>query len=442
MIAVFLTVLFATGCSFVPQEQSGTDSGQQSSGAEKALPAEAWEAKEESPSPEAEPAQEISGIGVQETAVIAETEQEAGKGGKSREELEARREEIGLSEGDIAGLKLLQSGNYYYEQCTGGEKTTYVEMYCILEGMYEDILLTTVDAETLARVYQCVVNDHPEFFYLSGYTYTRHTLNGEVQFLTFSGSYLYSEEEVKQRGDKIDEAVSDFLHSAPLGDDYEAVKSVYEYLIYETDYSMKSADNQNICSVFLEHESVCNGYAKAAQYLLNQMGIECIIVNGEAGGAHAWNIVCVDGKYYHMDTTWGDPSYHTDTSESGDGETPDIDYSYLCITTEEIRKSHRISGDFVLPECNAKEADYFVREGLYLESLEKEKLKEIFKNAEESGAGGVMIKACNEEVYNSLYEHLITEQNIFRYYKGDKAGGKYSVAYSGNEDLYTLSFWK
>ncbi|MCM1577558.1 MAG: hypothetical protein NC078_02000 [Ruminococcus sp.] len=53
---------------------------------------------------------------------------------------------------------------------------------------------------------------------------------------------------------------------------------------------------------------VCEGYAKAFQYLCNLSGIECHCVSGTMSGGtgagpHMWNIVAVDGKSYLVDIT-------------------------------------------------------------------------------------------------------------------------------------------
>ena len=47
---------------------------------------------------------------------------------------------------------------------------------------------------------------------------------------------------------------------------------------------------------------------------MDYLDMECIIVYGQANGSggygdHAWNIVKIDGKYCHVDSTWDDPVF-------------------------------------------------------------------------------------------------------------------------------------
>jgi hypothetical protein len=59
---------------------------------------------------------------------------------------------------------------------------------------------------------------------------------------------------------------------------------------------------------FLEnHRVVCDGYANTFSWMLLELGIENYVVRGHAnGGGHAWNKVCMEGKWYNMDVCWDD----------------------------------------------------------------------------------------------------------------------------------------
>lgn len=53
--------------------------------------------------------------------------------------------------------------------------------------------------------------------------------------------------------------------------------------------------------------AVSDGYAKLCKLLLNQLGIECYYLEGTCNGkAHAWNLVNVDGVWYHLDVCYND----------------------------------------------------------------------------------------------------------------------------------------
>jgi len=393
--------------------------------------------------------QSVTGSGTEKETVSEQPEQEKEETSFSEEKAvsgssensEDSRKTIGLTKSGMSALGQAQNGNYYYELCDENQKVTYLEIYQTLLKQAENIRLTTIDSDSLSRIYQCVINDHPELFYLGGYTYTKHTVNNEVKYLTFTGKYLYSETEVAQRRQQIEKAASSALAGIQAGaDQYSISKYLYEYLILHTEYGTQSTDNQNIYSVFMDHVSVCNGYAKAAQYLFDKEGIPCILVNGTAGGGrHAWNIVKLDGAYYQFDTTWGDPSYYAD---SGTKKTPDIDYDYLNLTTDQITMNHEIDETFPVPACTTQQDNYFVREGLYFSSFDEKAVSEVFKQADAKGEKVISIQASGKDVYDQLYNHLITKQKIFDYYKGVSSKGNYSVAYTSNDTLFTLSFWK
>lgn len=57
-----------------------------------------------------------------------------------------------------------------------------------------------------------------------------------------------------------------------------------------------------------EGASVCQGYAMAYMYLLDQIGIESYYCSSE-DLCHGWNIVILNGKKYHVDVTWDDTDF-------------------------------------------------------------------------------------------------------------------------------------
>lgn len=330
------------------------------------------------------------------------------------------------------------------------EQLWYHDMERILGSFQEKVELSEagieegLDETDIDRIFQCVLNDHPELFYVEGYSYTKYMRGERLVSVEFSGSYSTDLETAIARSEEILTAAAEILAGVDAGaSDYEKVKYVYESLIQDTDYDLNAPDNQNIYSVFARHLSVCQGYAKATQYLLNRLGMECTLVLGtvETGEGHAWNLVKVDGEYYYLDTTWGDVSYRMeDMPDSGEGASlsmPEINYDYLNVTTEEILRTHTIGGQVPMPLCTAVEANFYVREGAFFTSYDREQMEALFQRAVEEGRNDVTIKCSDELCYETVVNELIEEQEIFQYLEE----GESTIAYAQNEKQLSLTFW-
>lgn len=341
-----------------------------------------------------------------------------------------------------------ESGHFAYDSLNEEEKVWYRNINRILGRMQEKQELSEsgieagMDENHIDKIFQCVLNDHPEYFYVEGYTYTKFTRGSKLVKIEFSGTYSMELEAAKERHGQIQEAARELL--AGISEDageYDKVKYVYETVIRSTGYDLNAPDNQNIYSVFVNRSSVCQGYAKAVQYLLNSLGMECTMVMGtvDTGEGHAWNLVKVDGSYYFVDATWGDASYQMEENEElGDGRTlPEINYDYLCVTTEQLLRTHTLGGVVPMPQCVSMEANYYVREGAYFTTYDADQVSRVFASAGESGRSDVTLKCDDLTTYRELNRILIEEQGIFEYL--DSPDGV--IAFAQNEKQLSMTFW-
>lgn len=305
----------------------------------------------------------------------------------------------------------------------------------ILSGITsrQETTLSTLDRDTLSRVYESVLADHPEIFYVNGYAYTTYTSFGRARALTFLAKYTKTEEEQEEEASEIDAAVEKFLANVPRdGDDYDALLAAYTRLIETTQYDTAAVgEGQNITSVFLDHRSVCNGYAKALQLLCQKLGMETALVTGTAdGGAHAWDLVRADGDWYYVDPTWGDA-----LEEDGSG-TGRINYDYLCVTGADLALTHEDGVSFALPDCTATKDNYYVREGAYFTSLNTDQLLNLVSKDLSSGADAVRLRCADDAVFAKMKGDLVDNSGIYQYLPDVT-----SLSYTVDETMHTLCFF-
>ena len=136
-----------------------------------------------------------------------------------------------------------------------------------------------------------------------------------------------------------------------LDSDVAKVKAVHDYLVLNSKYDYNNYLNGTVPSVSYEaygvlvlKTGVCDSYRKAFQLFMDALKIPCEGVSGTGnGGAHAWNIVTLDGERYHIDVTWDDP-------------VPDkegfVRYDYFLVDDATMKKDH--AWDASVKACKGK----------------------------------------------------------------------------------------
>ena len=202
-----------------------------------------------------------------------------------------------------------------------------------------------------------VMRDNPDiFWFVHQYHFDKD--NGIVSF-----RYRCSPERCAIIQESIDDVVVNDFKIAYVRTltQLEQVAYVYKWMLTYCNYNTNSAYNQNIDSVFVRRNSVCTGYAKAAHYLFKLLGIESRLVfgrlnNDKEEGRHCWNIVCIQGRYYHLDICLGDLSLEDVIKKAGATSLRrygDYNYNCFCVSTEEILKTRSIEDVESLPLCDS-----------------------------------------------------------------------------------------
>lgn len=330
---------------------------------------------------------------------------------------------------------------YAYSSLDGEKKKVYGQILKAITGFGEDVELAVADADQVGDLMDCVMADHPEIFYVDGYSCTTHMRDDEVQRITFTARYTLTEEEILIRQEKMKEYAAAVLEGMDkAADDYGKLKYLYDYIIRNTEYVPDAPENQTLCSVILYGQSVCQGYAKAFQYLCKEAGISAVMVTGTVKGeGHAWNLVKADGEWYYVDPTWGDARYRLEDADPvwGQENGPEVNYDYFLVTTDLLSRTHTPGDLFALPACTSMEDNYYVRENAYFTGVDQERIASLFAAARRLGQEMVTLKCADDEVYESLRRRLLDDQEIFTYLPGNSD----TVAYVDSREQLSLSFW-
>lgn len=342
-----------------------------------------------------------------------------------------------------AELMRQQQDLYAFSTLEITQQNVYVEMLYALTNYVEEMQLSTRNTKEIDKIFQCVMIDHPEIFYANGYSFVKYTLGNEIDKITFSGTYIYNQQEKAAREVLIEKTAEEIIQGIDTqASDYEKVKYIYETIIHRTEYVAGAEDNQNICSVLISNRSVCQGYAKAAQYLLQKMGVPVSLVTGTVhnGDGHAWNLVTIDNEYYYVDVTWGDASYQNqkNLAEEEMKYLPRITYDYLCITTQDLANTHKHSNVVPLPTCTATEANYYRKEGAYFETFDSKQLQELIDRYKAEGREYITLKCANKVLYEKMLEKLLLkDQEIFQYLSQEDT----NISYINSSKNYSITFW-
>lgn len=120
----------------------------------------------------------------------------------------------------------------------------------------------------------------------------------------------------------------------------------HDALVNRCTYSQEGyrEENHSAYGALCNRSAVCEGYAEAYQLLMDIAGVDCLYAEGVAGESHAWNILFIDGAYYHVDTTWDDPV--------GDDGIDRLTHDYFLLSDTQLAQTHTWNRD-AYPVANA-----------------------------------------------------------------------------------------
>ncbi len=180
-----------------------------------------------------------------------------------------------------------------------------------------DVLAYRIPRAEGGSRYLQILNNHPGLFYVK--SAIKWTYSSQDFVWKYTVTYISTKEEFSQQKKDFEIAADQAVAQVePSMSDLEKALVVHDYLVQncEYDYERYSANPDSVPEVshtayggLVEKMAVCDGYGKAYAYIMNdKLGIPCELVSSDAMN-HAWNLIQIDGEWYHVDATWDDPTW-------------------------------------------------------------------------------------------------------------------------------------
>jgi hypothetical protein len=248
---------------------------------------------------------------------------------------------------------------YHYQFLNSSQQKSYDLMDKNIRLCKKTFKLPISHANEITFIFESFLLDNPDVFYVNSFQYTK-DLNKQI--IIMSPDYSFSINEIKQYLKIIDKVLSSF-NAYKNESDYEKVLIVHDEILKNVVYDDTfSPISHSIIGIINSRSAVCEGIAKYVKLALERLSIKSAVISGHAVNpafgqgereSHAWNIVEVNGSWYHLDVTFDLTIKHNMNR-----------YDYFLVSTEEISRDHTTVNK--LPPSSHKLMDYYTTNGLAL----------------------------------------------------------------------------
>lgn len=287
-----------------------------------------------------------------------------------------------------------------YERLSQAEKKVYEQFEKAFSSCASTIDRNGFDRNVDAmKVLQVALGDNPHVIYFNK-TQIRMSaslLGGKQVHL--AGAYSTAQNRIMSNELQfaLRKAIGEIKLLNPISD-YDKLMCIYEYLQDHVTYDNQELEacckfgksknllSHNAYGALVKGLAVCDGIAAAFCLLAQSFGYSCMIVCGQATfrttgfSEHAWNLIKVGAKYYHLDPTW-DVNHKCQTG--------DYSYDYFCIDDDDINREHNWDIS-TTPPCSSQDLSFFLRNRCYANNLSQ--LDDIFRRYAKTKTCTVRVK--------------------------------------------------
>ena len=152
--------------------------------------------------------------------------------------------------------------------------------------------------------------------------------------VTIKTKKLYKEDEIEFIKKYIDDFINTKLNLSMSN--YDKIKTFHDHIVNSTKYDENNSfESYTAYNLITSGLSICGGYSDIMSIYLNTLGIKNYKI---ASSNHIWNLVELDGVWYHLDVTWDDPI-------ASDGKQYLI-HNFFMVTTDKLLSLDKVEHNY------------------------------------------------------------------------------------------------
>lgn len=255
---------------------------------------------------------------------------------------------------------------YYYNQLNKEQQKAY---YAIRQGLLEmapSFSVPRLERKELSDVYFMIRMDDPMIFWSTTFKYRYYDNSAYVELIP---QYLFTRDKIKEHRLAMEARVKKLVRQAEKLDEKGKELFIHDFICENVHYDkLKKEYSHEIIGALGNGVAVCEGIAKAVKLLCDRLGIWCVVALSENNPEksikyrHAWNVIRIDGKYYHLDATFDNTLSRSST----------LRYDYVNLSDKQIFRDHE-PVIWKMPPCDDNDHFYYKEKKISWTTLDEVK---------------------------------------------------------------------
>lgn len=252
---------------------------------------------------------------------------------------------------------------HYYQRMSKPQQAAYHAMKTGFTALSPAFSVPKLENRELSDIFFKLRLDCPEIFYVTSFSYRFYPGADHVELVP---EYLFEKGKIKEHQKALSSRIAKLVRPAQSLSSWEKELYIHDFICQNVRYDkLKKSYSHEIIGPLGQGVGVCEGIAKTVKILCDELGIWCIIAISEANPEkgikyrHAWNIIKLDGAYFHLDATF-------DNSLGQDGV---IRYDYFNLDDSRLFRDHE-PVIYPVPACSSSARSYYRENKLSFTKIE------------------------------------------------------------------------